>query len=198
MPIKRMPINMETILSLINQYITYAPLIIFVALCISGFGLPISEDALVITGGILSYKHPQMLPYFYIAIFLGAFIGDNICYWFSRSIGANFVEKKISPQKLEKVSQHFKAHANLMIFFGRFIPFGMRMLVIIYAGISRFDYRKFVPINALSVLCTTGISFSLAYTFGDSIIIFLDRTKYILLGLLAAYLFFLILKKWMR
>ena len=186
---------METILSLINQYIFYAPLIIFIALCISGFGLPISEDALVISGGILSYQHPQMLPYFYLAIFLGACIGDNICYWLSRSVGARILDKKVSPQKLEKISNLFNAHSNWVIFCGRFIPFGIRMIVIIYAGISRFDYRKFASINALSVLCSTGFSFSLAYTFGESIIAVLDQVKYFLIGLLGVYLLFLVVKK---
>lgn len=186
---------METILSLINQYIFYAPLIIFIALCISGFGLPISEDALVITSGILSYQHPSMLPYFYMAIFFGAFAGDNIAYWFSRAVGAGLLEKKVSPQKLAKISRLFNAHSNWVIFCGRFIPFGIRMIVIIYAGISRFDYRKFAPINALSVFCTTGFTFSLAYTFGDSIIAVLDQVKYLLIGLLGVYLLFLVVKK---
>lgn len=189
---------METILSLINQYITYAPLIIFVALCLSGLGLPISEDALIITSGILSYKHPQMLPYFYVAIFLGAWGGDNICYWLSRYIGKEMVKKKVSPEKLERISQIFDAHAKLAIFFGRFIPFGVRMLVVICAGISRFDYKKFMIIDALSVLSTTGISFTLAYTYGDSIIAILDQVKYILIGLLGLYLLYLAFKKWVR
>ena len=47
---------MHIILEFIDLHIGYAPMVFFTLLILAGFNIPISEDAIVIMGGILSSR----------------------------------------------------------------------------------------------------------------------------------------------
>lgn len=194
---------METILALISASLVWSPLIFAFLLIISGFGLPISEDALVIGAGVLAAKNPELAVFLYAGILIGAYLGDALTYWLGRIFGTKLLETrfwkgKVSPEKLDKFSLYFSKNAYLVILLGRFIPFGIRIFIYLTAGFTKFSYKKFAFIDLLAVSLTTGITFSLSYNFGDEILEFLNQAKYILLAIILIYLIFLLAKKFLQ
>ncbi len=190
---------MEYLITLINTHIVYAPVIIALALCVSGFGLPISEDVLVILAGVLASQNPDMAVVLYLSIVIGAYSGDSVTYWLGRLGGNRLLETKlfknqIDHKKLDKLSVLFSQRAARVIIGGRFIPFGMRIMIYLVAGIGKFDYRKFAILDMIAVSLTTSITFSLAYYFGNEIISVLDKVKYVILIVLVAYGLFSLFK----
>ncbi|PID63230.1 MAG: hypothetical protein CR974_02205 [Gammaproteobacteria bacterium] len=191
---------MDNLIAFIDAHVIYAPVVIFLILFVSGFGLPFSEDVLVVLSGVLASQHVAMLVPLYLGVFFGAYAGDSATYWLGRILGVKLLQTRllknqIHPDKLNTVGRLFAQKAILVMLLGRFVPFGMRMLVSLTAGMTKFDYKKFVVFDALAVLLTTGLTFSLSYYFGDAIVIVLDKVKYLLLALIVSYLVWLGLKK---
>ncbi len=184
---------MDSLIAFTDAHVVYAPIIIFLILFLSGFGLPFSEDILVVLSGVLASQHDAMLIFLYVGVFFGAYAGDSATYWLGRIFGVKllrtrWLKNQINPDKFNTVGQLFAKKASLVIVLGRFVPFGMRMLVSLTAGTTKFDYKKFVVFDALAVLLTTGLTFSLAYHFGDVIIVVMNKVKYLLLLCIAIYL----------
>ncbi len=194
---------MQYIVDLVNASLIYAPLIFAIALVISGFGLPISEDALVILAGIMAAKNPEMAILLYAGIWTGAYGGDAVTYWLGRGFGTSLLETKfwkgkVNPEKLEKFKSYFSKNAYAVIILGRFIPFGMRIFIYLTAGFTKFNYKKFAVIDIFASAFTTGLTFTLAYKFGEQIVAFLDKAKFVLLIALLMYLAFLLYKKLLK
>jgi len=62
---------MDPILAWLNCHVHSFPLVIFIALLLGGFNVPISEDVLVITSAILCQTEKAHIAPFYLAIFFG-------------------------------------------------------------------------------------------------------------------------------
>ena len=53
---------MEGLLQFVGENISHAPYIIFTLLILAGFGVPISEDAMLLAAGIFSLSAPGICP----------------------------------------------------------------------------------------------------------------------------------------
>lgn len=191
---------MDAILEFINASLIWTPWFIGLLLFISGLGLPISEDVLVITAGVLAAKNPDYLIYLYAGVVTGAYFGDALTYWLGRIFGTKLLQTslwrgKVAPEKLDKFSLHFSKNASLVILLGRFIPFGIRIFIYLTAGFTKYNYKKFAFIDLVAVFLTTGLTFFLSYTFGEQIVTFIDKAKYILLALIVIYVLLWLIKK---
>ncbi|WGK68601.1 DedA family protein [Candidatus Haliotispira prima] len=166
----------ESLANLLTQYAAIAPLIVFLALVIAAFNIPISEDLTVIAAGafiaaMASHQtsgilRPSILMH--VALISGAVSGDMVSYAMGRKIGRPLLEKRffrrvMPPHRLEFLSRHFAKHSALTILLGRLIPFGIRNAISLFAGIARLPAWKFL------LLDTIPSSFSI------SIIYFLSR-----------------------
>ena len=173
----------------LETHLTTAPFVIFGLLLLAGFFLPVSEDLMVLTAALLSARHPELTGSVFIALFLGAFCSDIICYSLmgrylgNKLINTSFISRFVSRQMLEQVQSFYNQYGIPTLFFGRFIPFGVRNALFFSAGLSKMNPVKFVVTDFFACLLAIMFYFSLYYNIGKSILKSVDTAKMFLFGL---------------
>ena len=148
--------------------------VIFGLFMLAGLNIPISEDLLIIAGGVLaSTVVPENTWKLFAAIFLGAYISDVIVYMMARYLGPALLSRKwfariFKPKRVKKMQEHYKKWGMLTLFFGRFVPFGVRNCLFATAGMSRMPMAKFLLVDGAACLLSNSALFSLSYFCGKS------------------------------
>lgn len=162
---------MTSLINFIFENGAYAHYIVFGALILAGFNLPISEDLLIIFSGILaSTVVPENTYKLFIAIFLGCYLSDSISYWIGRILSHKLRKGKwfLSKKKLYKAKKYYKKHGFKTLLFGRFIPFGIRNCLFLIAGMGKMKYVKFLISDGIACLFSNIVLFSLTYHLGKN------------------------------
>ena len=177
---------MEAIIEVIQNNIYYAPYIILGLLLLAGFNLPVSEDLMLFTSGILAAKHPEMKYTFFLCVFLGCYLSDIICYFFfGRFLGQKIFKipslaKMVDEKKLGKIAYFYERYGIVTLIVGRFIPFGVRNALFISAGLAKMPANKFALSDFIACSISSILFFSLYYTYGESVIEIVKRGNLIL------------------
>jgi membrane protein DedA with SNARE-associated domain len=134
-------------------------------------------EAGLIMAGLLSHTGDMNL---YIAIFvagLGGFAGDQVYFYIGRFNKA-YVYKKFRGQRRKFAFAHLllKKHGWPIIFMQRYM-YGMRTIIPISIGLTRYDARMFAFINLISAGCWAAFTIVPVWYFGNEIIIVLEWTK---------------------
>ena len=146
---------------------------LFILLILGTLGLPFPEDGILILAGILTARSvTKILPTF-LVIYPGLLITDLLLYSVGRKYGRKLIEHKkfqrmISPQRLMKLEERFTRWGALVVFFGRHL-FGVRAQIFLAAGVMRMPWKKFLIVDAASVLITITLWGGLGYVGGNSI-----------------------------
>lgn len=164
---------MEAIVSFISSYISYWPLVCFLALLLAGFNLPISEDVLIVMSAIISANDRDMLIPNYIGLYVGIWLSDLISYWFGRIVGEGFtkikfVAKKLTPERINKVSDQLEKHGFMTYIITRFIPFGVRNTLFMTSGMIHVYFPKFMFFDAIAALISSSTLYWLVFLLGES------------------------------
>ncbi len=183
---------MQAVLDLLDSAIQYAPFVIAGVLILNSVGLPISEDILIITAGAMASQFPEMRIPLYAGCLIGAYFGDTSSYWVWRLLGdallkKEFWKKRIKPAKLKSINNYFEKYGSAVLIIGRFIPFGVRVLICLSTGISKYDYRKFAFFDLIAAILSTATIFTLAYFLGESVQNDLNNVKWVLFVLAALF-----------
>ncbi len=188
---------------------SYVQYISFGLLMLSGLCMPISEDIVfILSASIAATVVPENMYYIFAGCFLGAYLSDIMAYFIGRH-GINTILhcrllirlKLINPEKMESrigiMRDYFASYGGKTLFFGRFIPFGMRNVIFMTCGFIRMNPMKFMIIDFCAVTCTSLILFSLGYSFGNNyevIFPYFNRYKFILLIMVFGLLIIIITK----
>jgi membrane protein DedA with SNARE-associated domain len=165
---------MDQLFNFILSQAEYAHFYIFGLFMLAGFNIPVSEDVLIIAGAIISVKFaPENAAILFIACYMGAYISDVICYFLGRTVGIKLLSmrpfsKLIDAKKVETMSGFFERYGTATLFFGRFIPFGVRNALFLSAGISKMNFVKFAVVDLLACTITSAILFSLGRLFAEN------------------------------
>ena len=164
---------MNAIIAFISQYVSYWPLVIFGALFLAGFNLPISEDALIILSATFAQKDSSILIPNYIAIYSGIIVADIIVYWTGRLLGMGilkikFLQKRLTPQRIQWVANHLKKHGLKTFIICRFIPFGVRNVLFLGSGFVELPFKKFIAYNSIAALLSSSTLYWLVYFIGET------------------------------
>jgi len=165
---------METITAFICAHSQYAHLLIFALLMLAGLNIPISEDVLLIAGGLLAYTIPfDQGLYLYLWVFLGCYLSAWEAYWLGRLLGPKLTHHRwfgrwISAEKLEKIQNFYAAYGFLTFLIGRFIPFGVRNCLFIASGMGAMPFLKFIVFDGIACFISSATLFYLAYCFGKN------------------------------
>lgn len=158
---------MSEIFVLVDRFPTTA---LFILPILGSIGLPVPEDAILFLCGILISKK-SVLPFpGLMSVYAGILLSDFLLYSIGRKYGSRIVRHKIfrkilPPEKLVLLEQRFIRSGPLIILLGRQL-FWVRAKVILVAGIMKMPVKKFLFIDAIAALCTTGIIVMLGYTGG--------------------------------
>lgn len=171
------------IMVLIYKYPHHAHWIIFISLVLAGFNIPISEDLMLLTSGILASAFvPENTFVLWLSVFCGAYISDWIAYWTGRLLGPKLLTIKwlsrvVKRERLDKMHAFYERWGFFAFLFGRFVPFGVRNCLFISAGMGNMSFKKFLLVDGFASLISTTTAFYLAYTFGKHYHILWDFIK---------------------
>jgi len=131
----------------------------------------------LIMAGLLSSTGDMNL---YISIFiagLGGFTGDQIYFYIGR-YNKKYVHKKFKGQRRKFALAHLllKKHGWPIIFIQRYM-YGMRTVIPIAIGLTRYDAKKFAIINLLSAWTWGAITIVPVWYFGEEILAVLKVAK---------------------
>lgn len=183
----------------------YSHLGVFISLLIVSFGLPIPEDIILITGGVVSARDNSLLL-MNLAGMSGVLVGDSIIYWLGYYYGEALLKRRpfrwlMTPERLQKVRAYYQKYGYWTIFFSRFAA-GLRASSFMLAGTSHVPYRIFLLANGMAALISVPFFIGLGYYFSDNIQAVIARMKTIqgdiLIVLAVALVLFLLYRKFWK
>ena len=195
---------MELLSELLYEWAHYVHFISFGLLILAGFNMPISEDLImIISGSIAATIVPENTIYIFIGCFIGAYFSDIIAYSFGRALGPQLFKIKIlrrlfSKEKEKKIETYFDKYHAKALFFGRFIPFGIRNVLFFTAGYVKINWMKFLLIDLLSLAISSSIQFYAGYSLRKNfrtIGPYLSKYKYIIFAVFILIILFIYLEK---
>lgn len=131
----------------------------------------------LIMAGLLSHTGDMNL---FIAIFvagLGGFAGDQVYFYIGR-FNKKYVYKKLKGQRRKLALAHLllKKYGWPIIFAQRYM-YGLRTVIPISIGLTRYDAKTFALINLLSAWCWGALTIVPAWYFGQEILIVIQWAK---------------------
>jgi membrane protein DedA with SNARE-associated domain len=147
---------------------------VFLLLVLCGVGAPLSEELVVITGGMVVAKSGGSLPFMALIAYLGILAGDSALFRVGRSLGPRvFCHPKLSrmltPERMELLQKLFARRGAVAVFLARFMP-GLRAPAFLLAGATGVPYRRFLLADgAAAWVGALGMTW-LGYRFGPTVL----------------------------
>jgi membrane protein DedA with SNARE-associated domain len=146
----------------------------------------------LIMGGIMS--HTGDMQYFTTVFVagLGGFTGDQIYFYVGR-FNKGYIQRKLHKQRLKFAIAHLllKKYGWPIIFMQRYM-YGLRTVIPMSIGITKYSAKKFAFINLISAWVWAAITVTPAYYFGAEILDLLTYAKqhwYFALPVAAGFLY---------
>lgn len=194
----------DIITSFLFEHAPFAHYYFFGLLMLAGINVPISEDLLMILGGVISATMvPQNTMKIFIALFLGAYISDWVAYGIGRVIGPKVFRSKwfgklAKKDRPARIGAFYKKYGAIVLLIGRFIPFGVRNALFITAGMGKMPFLRFLIFDGIACILSNSTLFFLAYQFGKNYQIILEKLKAFNLILFAIFLIAVIGTIWYK
>ena len=130
---------------------SYGAIALFGAFVISGVGLHLSEDLILIPAGWLAAHDLGMFVKFWVWAYLGIVVGDGLWFWMCGHFGTRFLHSKffkraIHPRRLLEIKHQIDERGAFVLFAARFIP-GTRTPVITMCGLLHMAWWKFLLVE---------------------------------------------------
>lgn len=161
----------EFIINLWDKYVVdWGYLILFLWSILEG------ELGLIFAGIAAHTGHMNV----FLAIFvagLGGFVGDQIYFYIGR-FNKSYIQRKFSSQRRKLALAHLllQKYGWPIIFIQRYM-YGMRTIIPISIGLTRYSAVKFAIINLISAWVWAAITILLAWYFGKHILDILSHFK---------------------
>lgn len=165
---------MDAILLFLSENAQYAHWIVFGALMLAGLNVPISEDLMIIfSAGLAATIVPENTYKLFIAVFLGAYLSDLVCYWLGRYFGPklwniSWFSKSFDRKRIDQIHRYYAQYGFFTLLLGRFIPFGIRNCLFLTAGLGKMHFGKFALSDGIACMLSNTVLFILAYHVGKN------------------------------
>lgn len=197
----------QSILNFLTAF-AYDPLafygIIIFIMALATFGVPISEEMIIISAALVVYMgaHPEIYPPPLFAIkgahtpvspvttalvcFLAVFLSDLMVYMIGfifreRIINQPFIRKTISQKRKEKINVWISRYGYWVTGIFRFTP-GLRFIGYLTCGVVRLPIHKFILVNGGVALLVIPSQVLIISAYGEPIIANLQTISIILLS----------------
>ncbi len=159
---------------------------VFVILLLCGFGLPMPEDVVLVTGGVLAWLasdlesvslagllHDRGLFVMILVGLSGILAGDTVIFLAGRRFGhrvADFrpLRRIITPKKLELVEKKVRTRGNIVVMFARFVP-GLRAPTFFTVGHARMPLWEFLLFDGAAALVSAPLWVCVGFWFGSDL-----------------------------
>lgn len=164
---------MNNVVEFVSGYITYWPAVVFVALCIAGLNIPVSEDLIIILSAGICREDNSLLVPTLIAIYTGVVVSDVMVYWegFAVSKGLlNFkwLKKAMASNKIKVMTRKLEKHGAITFITTRFIPLGVRNALFLTSGLLNLKFLKFLRFDMVAALLSNMTLFWVVYAIGSA------------------------------
>lgn len=158
----------ETLIQLLTEY---GYIVLF-------FWCILEGEMALIMGGILAHTGALNLPLAIFVAGLGGFCGDQIYFYIGR-YNKNFISKKLRKQRRKFAIAHLllQKYGWPIIFVQRYM-YGLRTVIPMSIGITRYDAKKFAFINLISAWCWASITIIPSWYLGEEILTILSHAKH--------------------
>lgn len=148
---------------------TTSPLLLLV-LEEMGIPSPIPGDLIAVYTGFQVYKGKIGYIEGLVGLVLATLIGASILYFISEKFGPILINKfgkwlHLSENRMKIVEDNFKKYGVWVIVFGRHLPL-FRVVVTVFAGISKVGYKTFISSTLLSVIFWIPLNMYIGEHFG--------------------------------
>jgi membrane protein DedA with SNARE-associated domain len=178
---------LERLVELLSgQSLAYGGTVIFLILLLCGFGLPMPEDIVLVTGGVIAWLaspleevsfremvHDRGLQAM-VAIGVGGILaGDSAIYLLGRKLGSHIAEHRIlrrvvPPEKMERVETLLRRRGKAVVMGARFLP-GLRAPTYFTVGHARLPYWQFLLFDGLAATVSAPLWVCIGFWFGSDI-----------------------------
>lgn len=131
----------------------------------------------LVMAGIMSHTGDMNFWIALIVAGLGGFAGDQAYFYIGR-YNKGFIYKKLKTQHRKFALAHLllKKYGWPIIFIQRYL-YGMRTILPMSIGVTRYSAKMFAFINLISAFIWATITITLAYMFGEQLLVILHWTK---------------------
>jgi len=186
-------------------HFTYVGMFLF--LVVSGFGLPIPEEAPLVFGGYLVYTGRAELGKMIIVCYVGIVLGDFICYGMGRYLGsrvirAPFFRSIFTAERRAKIERWMERYGAMTIFFCRFLS-ALRATSFFSAGTMGMNPLRFLLADGIAACISVPLLVILGNAFGEEVekaLAIVARVRHVLLiltfaGIAAGVVFLLYMRR---
>jgi membrane protein DedA with SNARE-associated domain len=167
---------MQLLIDLLNFLTPYGPhsyYVMFAILIACGFGFPMPEDIVLITGGMLASRDITDFWIVNAVCMAGVLGGDSAVFLIGRRFGPGLKQKKffrrIVSEKIDKrVDRVIQKYGDKVIFMARFMP-GLRTPIFMTCGIYQVRYWKFFTLDGLAALISVPLWVYVGLIFGENL-----------------------------
>lgn len=133
----------------------------FFLLLLCGLGLPLPEDIVLITAGMLGVIDGHSWIKVSAFMYAGVLAGDSMIFFAGRKFGTRLLgtawfQKIFPPAKQTRVEELFEKHGSTGLFIGRFLP-GLRAPIFFSAGSLKVSFLKFLLLDGLAALVSVPV-----------------------------------------
>lgn len=194
----------EQLLGYLSQHI-FSYIGVFIALALTGLGVPVPEDIILLTAGYVTAHGFAMLPIM-IAVTMIAVLGSDLTiYGLGYKFGTRVFGMRpfcyvLTPKRLLKVQRFYEHYGKATIFIGRFGA-GFRAWIYLFAGASKMKVSYFFLMDFLAALISVPILVWLGFHFHaeiDEVVFFIARIKEWVIVLAAVVILIFIISRWVR
>ncbi|EIC30258.1 MULTISPECIES: DedA family protein [Methylomicrobium] len=146
----------------------------------------------LIMAGVMSHTGDMSYLFAVFVAGLGGFAGDQLYFYIGR-FNKGLIQRKLHKQRRKFAIAHLllRKYGWPIIFIQRYL-YGLRTVIPMSIGITKYSARRFAFINLLSAWAWAAITITPAYVFGEEIlrlVVFAKEHWYYALPLAAGFLF---------
>jgi len=146
----------------------------------------------LIMGGIMSHTGDMQYMMTIFVAGLGGFTGDQIYFYIGR-FNKGYIQRKLHSRRRKFAIAHLllKKYGWPIIFMQRYM-YGLRTVIPMSIGITKYSAKKFALINLLSAWVWAAITVTPAYLYGEEILSLLNNAKqywYFILPIIGVFIY---------
>ena len=161
------------VLDFLQPYGSHSYFVILGMLLACGFGIPMPEDIILITGGILSSHGVTDFWWVTGVCMVGVLGGDGTVFFLGRRYGArirghSFFRKLLSERRDHQVRGVIQKYGDKVVFMARFMP-GLRTPIFFTCGSYHLSPLKFVLLDGAAAFISVPLWVYTGYLFGKNL-----------------------------
>lgn len=147
---------------------------LFGLLLLAGVNMPVSEDLILISGGVIVAV--CLDEHYYIMwgwLYAGCLISAYEAYWLGRIYGPRLYTLPgfrhiITPSRMDRLHRFIDRFGVFTFMVGRFIPGGVRNAIFITSGLGRMPFTIFALRDGCAAFLSTSLLYQIGYLFGEN------------------------------